>query len=262
MRLKGPSRWARIASFVSTCFKSDRSKSGRFQSEQGESRKVETRSFGYLTVVRSAIFLLFIVISFVNPAHAQSVFHFSKEVHWGDAVLPPGDYVITSLDIKNAGAVLTVAPPNGQPRPLNSGAETGAPQEFVSGESSSPVDGFFTIHNPHNQTLSYPEAETIYLSACRVVEQQFSRADPVRPRLSLLLGSENDRVYYPKREIQLRKWDKYKFAEGVVLLAVEALLSPEAKSSLSKLAVTEAETMVDVRELKINRNSLRAAPRN
>jgi hypothetical protein len=262
VRLKSPSRWARIARFLRTCVKLDRFKSGRFKSEQGDSRKVETRSFSYLIVVRSAIFLFFTVIPFPNPADAQSVFHFSKEVHWGDAVLPPGDYVITSLDIKNAGAVLTVAPPNSQPRPLNSGAEMGAPQEFVSGESSSPLDGFFTIHNPHNQTLSYPEAETIYLSACRVVEQQFSRADPVRPRLSLLLGSENDRVYYPKREIQLRKWDKYKFAEGVVILAVDSLLPADAKLSLSKVAVSEAETMVDVRELKINRNSLRAAPRN
>jgi hypothetical protein len=257
VRLKGPSYSVRIPRLAGTGFKSD-----RFKSEQGEPGKLETGSLRYFIVVRSAIFLLFIVIHFANPARAQSVFHFSKEVHWGDAVLPPGDYVITSLDVKNAGAVLTVAPPDNQSRPLNSGGETGAPQEFVSGESSALLDNFFTIHNPRNQTLSYPEAETIYLSACRVVEQQFSRADPVRPRLSLLLGSENDRVYYPKHEIQLRKWDKYKFAEGVVILAVDSLLPADAKLSLSKLAVSEAETMVDVRELKIGRNSLRAAPRN
>jgi hypothetical protein len=251
VRLKGPFYSVRIPRLVGTCFKS----------QQGESRKLETRSLRYSIVVRSPIFLLFIVIPFANRAHAQSVFHFSKKVHWGDAVLPPGDYVVTSLDVKNAGAVLTVAPSNSQSRSLNSGGETGALQELASGESSSLLDNLFTIHNPRNQTLSYPEAETIYLSACWVVEQQFSRADPVRPRLSLLLGSENDRVYYPKREIQLRKWDKYKFAEGVVILAVDSLLPADAKSSLSKLAVSEAETMVDVRELKIGRNSLRATPR-
>ena len=110
--------------------------------------------------------------------------------------------------------------------------------------------------------MPYPEAQMIYLSSCRVVEQEFSRSSPVRPRLSLLLGSDSDRVYYPKREIQLRKWDKYKFAEGVVILAVDSLLPADAKVSLSKLAVTEADSIVDVRELKISRNSLRAAPRN
>jgi hypothetical protein len=102
----------------------------------------------------------------------------------------------------------------------------------------------------------------IYLSACRVVEQEFRRSDPIRPRLSVLLGSDTDRVYYPKREIQLRKWDKYRFAEGVVILAVDSLLPPEQKLSLSKLAVLQSDSVVDVRDLKISRNSLRAAPRN
>jgi hypothetical protein len=68
--------------------------------------------------------------------------------------------------------------------------------------------------------------------------------------LKLLIGSESDRVYFPKHEIQLKKWDKYKFAQGVVMLAADALLSPDKKISLTRLAVSEAESTVDVHELK------------
>ena len=123
-------------------------------------------------------------------------------------------------------------------------------------------DSLFAIDNPRNQPIPVSEAKTIYLSACRVVEQEFSRTDPIRPRLRLLLGSETDRVYYPKREIQLTKWDKYKFAQGVVMLATDSMLPQDKKFELSKLALVEAETVVDVRDLKNSGTPLRARPRN
>jgi hypothetical protein len=134
-------------------------------------------------------------------------------------------------------------------------------QEIDSGDSPSPEAGWFTIHNPRKQTVPYAEAQTIYLSACKVVEHEFSRTDPIRPKLTLLLGSDGDRVYYPKREIQLRKWDKFKFAQGVVILAMDTLLSADEKFSLSKLAVVEAEMTVDVRELKNGRTLPNEGPR-
>ena len=255
MRLLNTSYLAHIPQLLKTCFKSEQ------DSSRAESSKLEMQSFNNLLVFRGAIFLLFAVIAFPKSARTQSVLHFSKEVHMGDAVLPPGDYVITSLDVKNGGAVLTFAPPNSPPAP-NAGAQALEIQEGVSGDSSSPDGGFFAVHNPRNQAMPYPEAEMIYLSACRVVEQEFRRSDLIRPRLSLLLGSESDGVYYPKREIQLKKWDKYKFAQGVVILAVESLLPRDQKYSLAKLALAEADSFVDVRELKISRNSLRAGPRN
>lgn len=255
MRLLNTCYLAHIPQLLKTCFKSEQ------DSNRAESSKLEMQSFSNLLVFRGAIFLLFAVIAFPKLARAQSVLHFSKEVHMGDAVLPPGDYVITSLDVKNGGAVLTFAPPNSPPAP-NAGAQALEIQEGVSGDSSSPDGGFFEVHNPRNQAMPYPEAEMIYLSACRVVEQEFRRSDLIRPRLSLLLGSESDGVYYPKREIQLKKWDKYKFAQGVVILAVESLLPRDQKYSLAKLALAQADSIVDVREFKISRNSLRAAPRN
>lgn len=135
-------------------------------------------------------------------------------------------------------------------------------QQVISGDTTSSEDSLFAIDNPRNQPIPVSEAKTIYLSACRVVEQEFSRTDPIRPRLRLLLGSETDRVYYPKREIQLTKWDKYKFAQGVVMLATDSMLPQDKKFELSKLALVEAETVVDVRDLKNSGTPLRARPRN
>jgi hypothetical protein len=244
---------AYIPKLLNTCLKSGQ------DFNKVDSSKRERRSADNFLGVRSAILFVFMAIAFPNLARSQSVFYFSKEVHMGGAVLPPGDYVITSMDVNKGGAVLTFAPPNSPPAP-SAGAQALVVQEGVSGGSAD--GGFFSIHNPHNQAMPYAEAEMIYLSACRVVEQEFRRSDPIPPRLSLLLGSDTDRVYYPKREIQLRKWDKYRFAEGVVILAVDSLLPPEEKQSLSKLAVVQSDSIVDVREMKISRNSLRAEPRN
>ncbi len=110
--------------------------------------------------------------------------------------------------------------------------------------------------------MPYAQAETIYLSACRVVEQEFHRAEPLRPRLTLVLGANRDALYNPNRAIQLRKWDGYRFAQGVVLLAVDDMLPKDKQILLTKLAVLEAESTVDVRELKDGRALLNAGPRN
>ncbi len=114
-------------------------------------------------------------------------------------------------------------------------------QQLMAGESRPAESPLLTIYNPRNRTIPVSEVQTIYLSACKVVEQEFSRTGPVRPRLRLFVGSDADRVYYPKYEIQLTKWDKFKFAQGVVILATDSLLPNAKKYSLSKLALLEAE---------------------
>lgn len=250
MRLMGPVHLGRIARLLST----------RFSSHKTGPNRLEMRSLQKFLLIRSAVFLLGVAIPSPNLAHAQTVFHFSKEVHWGDTVLPPGDYVVTSLDVVNSGAVLTFA------RPDKQSASTDTPdlpgQQAVSGDTPSANGGFFTIRNPRNQTVPDAEAQTIYLSACRVVEQEFSRTDPVRPRLTLVLGADRDSLYYPKSEIRLRKWNKYKFAQGVVMLALDDLMPEDKKLSLSKLAVLEADSTIDVRLLKSSRSWLPAGPHN
>lgn len=253
----GPGHIARITRLLST----------RFSSHSTGSSKLEIRSLQKFLLVRGALFLLGAAIPSPTlaqaPPQGAAVFHFSKEVHWGAAVLPPGDYVVTFLDVKNTGAVLTFAAPDTKPQSPKSDPRDLALQEVVSGDSPSANSSFFTIHNPHNQTVPYTEVQAIYLSACNVVEQEFRRTNPIRPRVTLLLGASEDRVFFPERKIQLTKWDKYQFAQGVVVLAVSDLMPMEEQVSLTRLAVLGADSTVDVSELlKRSRTLAHAAPGN
>ena len=93
------------------------------------------------------------------------------------------------------------------------------------------------------------EAEKVYVSACTVVKAEFHQATTVKPRLTLVLGANTDRVYLDEHEVQLRKWNEHLFAQGVVVLAVEELLNPEERLRLGELAVRWAETTVGVEDL-------------
>jgi len=256
VRLKGPGYSARITAILNS----------RFAFYGICSRKFGKQWLQRFLRVRIIVCVLSAAIPSPGLAHAQSrtteIVHLYKGIHWGGTALPPGDYVITSLDLKNTGAVLTFSAPNNQLPSANPGTQEAGRGDAASADAPPEDGGLLTIHSVRNQTAPYGEAQTIYLSACRVVEQEFSRTSPIRPRLTLLLGADGDRVYYPKREVQLKKWDKYKFAEGVVMLAAEDLLPQEKRSSLSKLAVLTADSTVDVSEFKRGRTPLRAGPRN
>lgn len=172
-----------------------------------------------------------------------------------------GAYV-TSLYVKSTQTVLTFAASGAQPQLLSPSTQKLHRQNGISGDPSADEGGLFTIDNPRNQPLPYAEAQALYLSACKVVEQEFARTDPIRPRLTLVLGTGSDSVYYPKHEIQLKKWDKYQFAQGVVILAVNELLPDDMAISLTRLAVVEADSTVGVEELKNSRSPPNAGPRN
>ncbi len=116
------------------------------------------------------------------------------------------------------------------------------------------VLGFFTILNPDHEKLSIDEIEKIYLSACDAVEREFDRSEQVRPRLTLVLGASEDFLRYQTREVLLKHWDKYLFAEAVVGLAMDDLASPDERVKLSKLAVSQAEARVDLCQLKKCKN--------
>jgi hypothetical protein len=78
----------------------------------------------------------------------------------------------------------------------------------------------------------------------------------------LNLGAGNNGVDFPKHEIQLKKWDGYRFAQGVVMLAVDDLLPIDKRISLTKLAVTQAESIVDLSELRNERLHEATSPQN
>jgi len=125
-----------------------------------------------------------------------------------------------------------------------------ATQVREAGESSTLAAGYLTILNPTHEKMSQVEAERVYLSACQAVEKEFNRPNPIRPRLLLRLGTSGNILRYPMREIQLKKWDEYRFADAVVDLALHDMVSPEERSKLGSIAVQEAGATVNICDLK------------
>jgi hypothetical protein len=280
-------------------------------------RGFQIRSLQDVLLLRGAALLLAAVIPSLgmaqSPSQVTTLFKFTREVNWGGAVLPPGDYVISvssdaspvvtinqkggsfaakiapkavsagpfsgnlrmvtiadedgksyvsSLYLEESGAMLTFGAPNPRLKEPDPNQQDAAFEETGAGDAASGERSLLTIHTLRKQPVSYAEVRAIYLSACRTVEEEFNRTDPVRPSLTLLLGADTEGLYYPKREIQLKKWDKYEFAEGVVMLAVADLLPKDKKLSLARLAVVEAESTVEVSELKSRKSSAVVEPRN
>ena len=118
------------------------------------------------------------------------------------------------------------------------------------GVSSSRAGEYLTILNPNHEKISAEEAEKVYLRACEAVEKEFNRATPIRPHLILRLGASGNLLRYPMREIQLKKWDEYRFADAVVELALHEMVPPEERIKLSDTAVHEAGATVNICELK------------
>ena len=106
-----------------------------------------------------------------------------------------------------------------------------------------------TVRNDANQKWPSAEAEKVYLSACAVVQREFRASRELRPRVTLVLGANNDGLYVKSREIRLAKWDPYMFAQGVVWLAFEDLMPQEQLLLVSKRAVAWADATVAVDQI-------------
>jgi hypothetical protein len=106
-----------------------------------------------------------------------------------------------------------------------------------------------TIESKHKQKVVVPEVENIYFSACSVVRKEFDVKRAGLPRIKLVLGSSENRVLFDEREIWLVRWDRYLFAEGVVMLAFDDLLTGDRRISLTKRAVNWADATVGVEGL-------------
>jgi hypothetical protein len=232
---------------------------------------------------------------------AQGEFTISQSTHWGNSILPVGNYhysvetdtspasvhvwqkgggfsavfiphsvkgensrgqteivlqqvgdtmYVSSVHVREMSAVLNFPAPLANENTDNSDAdhfqETGEPE---AGSSE-----LFKVVNPGHLPVSIAEAERVYLNVCRMIEAEFSRIEPVRPRLTLHLGAERNLVRYPSREIMLKKWDEMQFAQAVVEIALHELVSPEERRRLTNSAVSRANATVSLCELKGCRN--------
>jgi len=104
----------------------------------------------------------------------------------------------------------------------------------------------FDVHD--NGKLKWPaeDAHKIYLSACAVVEQEFSIHRTVRPRFTLILGTDKSGVFFDPREIRLSKWDPELFAQGVVMLAFDDLMTLRERLAMTRRALNWANSTIEV----------------
>jgi hypothetical protein len=105
-----------------------------------------------------------------------------------------------------------------------------------------------TVHSKEKQKWPAAEAQKIYLSACSVVQREFGATHSVAPTITLVLGVEKNVVRFDTREIRITKWDRYLFAQGVVILAFEDLMM-DRRTAMAQRAVTWVDATVDVERL-------------
>jgi hypothetical protein len=104
----------------------------------------------------------------------------------------------------------------------------------------------FDVRNTKNQKWPEAEANRIYMSTARAIAAEFKLPQPIYAHFTLILGTDEDSVDINARELHLKKWDTYFYAEGVLRLSFDQVLSSEAKMRLARRAVAESEATVTV----------------
>jgi len=111
------------------------------------------------------------------------------------------------------------------------------------------AQNLFAVQNKGNQKWPAEDADRLYLSACSVVQREFGGGRPVRPQITLVLGSDRDEAVIAIREIRLTKWNPYLFAQGVVAIAFQNLMTPDERLVVAKRAVNWAGSTVDIKAI-------------
>lgn len=120
-------------------------------------------------------------------------------------------------------------------------------------------DGSFSVRHSKdaNFTLSpaqIHEAESIYHSACAVVQHDFHvGAGELHPHFTVVVGADHNEVHSRRTEvgeIWMKKWNPVIFAQGVVVLAFDHVLTRDVITQLGNRAVRYSNSTVDVVELK------------
>jgi hypothetical protein len=110
-------------------------------------------------------------------------------------------------------------------------------------------DTLVTVSGKGKQTPSSVEVNKIYLSACSAVQREFGNSNEVHPPIALVLGAEKDAVNFNSKTILLKRWDRSLFAQGVVLLAFEDLLTSQRRMIITSRALSWADATIDAQEM-------------
>jgi hypothetical protein len=109
--------------------------------------------------------------------------------------------------------------------------------------SSFAQDGL-TIKGGVNDSVSN-DAQKIYASACTIIRRQVGATHQPNPRILLVLGAEKDEALWQKREIRLKKWNPFLFAQGTVLFAFDDVIAGQ-KLEMAKRAVAWSQATIDI----------------
>jgi hypothetical protein len=139
------------------------------------------------------------------------------------------------------------------------------------GLAQSSSDGSFSVHHSKHANFSISpaqmhEAESLYQSACSVVQHDFPVSGGSHPHFTVILGTDHNEVHGAERkevsgsdrddvrakgEIWMTKWDPVVFAQGVVVLAfLDQVLTADTIKQMGKRAIRYSNATVDVAGLK------------
>lgn len=130
--------------------------------------------------------------------------------------------------------------------------------------AQSSSDGSFSVRNAKQASYSLNptqmrEAESLYQSACATVQHEFHSSEgELRPHFTLVIGADRNEVHnlvQPKEkqgniEIWMKKWDPRTFAQGVVVLAFNQMLTADVITQLGNRAFRYSNATVGVIDLK------------
>jgi hypothetical protein len=128
--------------------------------------------------------------------------------------------------------------------------------------AQSSSDGSFSVHHSKRADFSLSptqmrEAEGLYQSACATVQNEFhDDAGKLHPHFTVVIGAEGNMVRQENTEthvgyeLWLKEWNPAMFAEGVVVLAFNQMLTPNRIKQLGDRAVRFNNATVDVSGLK------------
>jgi hypothetical protein len=110
-------------------------------------------------------------------------------------------------------------------------------------------ESFVTVSNKQKQKWPAQEVDKIYLSACSAVQKEFGGNHAVGPRLALVLGADRNVVDFDKKQISLMKWNRDLFAQGVVVLAFEDLMTEQQRVTIARRALNWTDATIDVAQI-------------
>jgi hypothetical protein len=95
----------------------------------------------------------------------------------------------------------------------------------------------YHVSDPKQQERHREQADRIYLSAACYLAAECNRPQMPGSVFTLVLGANENAVDMNRRELSLKKWDKYLFTEGVLRVIFDQKLSTQSKMKWHEGAV-------------------------